>query len=105
MEFKGTKVEWVVDGEHITTGYDNISETICDINPNTEYPSVHERSTIESKANAKLIAHAPEMLKKHYEEIEILEDIFKNNPIGDVAFKLRMIIESKKDLLTRATTI
>lgn len=60
---------------------------------------------VENDYDAQLIAHAPEMLEKHYGEIGILEDILKNNPIGDVAFKLRMIIESKKDLLTRATTI
>lgn len=100
MEFKGTKGTWFVDGEHITTGYDNISETICDINPNTEYPCVHERSVVESKYNAKLISHAPEMLEK----LSLCKVMFskgKRLTTTDMA----IMVDEIKYLLTRATTI
>lgn len=98
--FKGTKGQWFVDGEHITTGYDSLSETICDINPNTEYPSVHERSVLESKYNAQLIAHAPEMLEK----LSLCKVMFskgKRLTTTDMA----IMVDEIKDILTRATTI
>ena len=99
MEFKGTKGKW----KGFVFGNEIIIESKDRIHILTMRTSVS--TATEKSANAQLIAHAPEMYEKHYEEIEILEDILKNNPTGNVAFKLRMIIESKKDLLTRATTI
>ena len=61
MTLKYTKGEWLIDGSQIVTGFEPTDETICDINPNTEYPTVYQRNEDESFANAKLIASAPDM--------------------------------------------
>jgi len=70
-----TKGKWIIDGTQIVSiyGEDSIfsNETICDFNPDTEYPSVHERNSSESFENAKIICKAPQM---HEAIKEILEE-------------------------------
>lgn len=63
MKTKHTQGEWVIDGWHISTGFNPNDETICDFNPNTEYPTVAERSFEEAKANQKIMVAAPELLE------------------------------------------
>jgi len=53
-----TKGNWTIDGSQIVSVEKEISnsnETICELNPDTEYPTVFERSQKEALKNAKLI--------------------------------------------------
>lgn len=78
-----TRKTWAIDGSHIVAVENNDfnnSETICDFAPATEYPTVNERSNLESLNNALLIIKAPKM----YEGIlEILHEIEKPGIINE----------------------
>lgn len=69
---KHTSGTWIIDGEHIVSTDRN--ETICDINPETEYPTVGERSNTESLGNAKLICEAPNMYAELKNSLLVLRD-------------------------------
>jgi hypothetical protein len=79
-----TKGKWIIDGTQIVSidGEDRIfsNETICDFNPDTEYPSVHERNSNESFENAKLICKAPQM----HEAIKEVLDLFDGNGVPNM---------------------
>jgi hypothetical protein len=73
-----TQGNWTIDGSQIVSVENEIknsNETICDFNPETEYPTVHERSVKESFENAKLICKAPQM----YEAIKEVLSLFDGN--------------------------
>ena len=65
----------------------------------------HKLTMKESHANGLLISKAPILLDKHINDIELLENILKENPIGDIAFKLRLLVEEKKQLIKEATEL
>lgn len=78
-----TKGNWTIDGSQIVSVENEIknsNETICDFNPETEYPTVHERSVKESFENAKLICKAPQM----YEAIKDVLSLFDGNGIANI---------------------
>ena len=65
MERKFTEGEWVVEGDLICLGFNPSDAVVCDINPYLdEYISVFEYSEQEARANAKLIASAPDLLNR-----------------------------------------
>ena len=76
---KHTIGTWIIDGDHIVST--DRDETICDINPETEYPTVNERSNSESLENTKLICEAPNMyaeLKSSLLVLRSVRDVFKS---------------------------
>ncbi|SEG75383.1 hypothetical protein [Sphingobacterium lactis] len=86
MKFKGTKGSWYRNTESriVSSVYSENKESLIHISG---------RNNEEAKANAQLIAHAPEML-------EMLDKIYNDRLWGnDYDF------DQLKDLLTRATTI
>lgn len=73
-----TQGKWIIDGVQIVSvknDIENLNETICDFYPETEYPTVHERSMSESFENAKLICKAPQM----YEAIKDVLSLYDGN--------------------------
>lgn len=90
IEKKYTDGEWLIDGQHITTGFDPKDETICDINPVTEYPTIYSRDRLEATANAQLISQAPrmaEMLIEQYKEaLEEFEFYTKINETDQIIY-------------------
>jgi len=84
MEFKGTKGKWEIKKySNVTNLWIKGDEPVCTINSSTDE---------EAKANAQLIAHAPEML-------EMLIDILEQENITQSAH------DEIKQLITKATTI
>ena len=78
-----TQGKWTIDGSQIVSVENEIknsNETICDFNPETEYPTVHERSVKESFENAKLICKAPQM----YEAIKEVLSLFDGNGTANI---------------------
>lgn len=78
-----TQGKWMIDGNHIVSvenGIENSNETICDFNPETEYPTVFERSIKEADENAKLICKAPQM----YEAIKEVLSLFDGNGTANI---------------------
>ena len=78
-----TQGNWTIDGSQIVSVENEIknsNETICDFNPETEYPTVHERSVKESFENAKLICKAPQM----YEAIKEVLSLFDGNGTANI---------------------
>ena len=63
MEKKFSKGDWVVDCDFITVMINGVDTVICDFDPENVYPTVDQHSTVESDANKKLIAAAPELLE------------------------------------------
>jgi len=88
MEFKGTKGKWYRNTKSriVSSVYSENKESLIHISG---------RNNEEAKANAQLIAHAPEML-------EMLRYIYKETNFQS-HFPTTSI--KVKDLLTRATTI
>lgn len=71
-----TKGQWLIDGSQIISVDGEISqtdETICELNPDTEYPTVFERSQKEAFENAKLIVNAPKMYEAIHEVLNLLD--------------------------------
>lgn len=89
-----TAGKWIIDGNHIVSieeeNTDSIVETICDFNPETEYPTVHERSVKESFENAKLICKAPQM----FEAIKEVLELFDGNGVPNIEFIKTRLTES-----------
>jgi len=90
-----TKGNWTIDGSQIVSvenhkEMDQSNETICDFNPETEYPTVHERSVKESFENAKLICKAPQM----YEAIKEVLDLFDGNGVPNIEWIKNRLTES-----------
>jgi len=84
MEFKGTKGKWEIKKySNVTNLWIKGDEPVCTINSSTDE---------EAKANAQLIAHAPEML-------EMLIDILEQENITQSAH------DEIQQLITKATTI
>ena len=78
-----TQGKWTIDGSQIVSVENEIknsNETICDFNPETEYPTVHERNVKESFENAKLICKAPQM----YEAIKEVLSLFDGNGTANI---------------------
>lgn len=72
-----TKGNWEIDGTQIVSVVDEmISEAICELNPETEYPTVFGRNSEEAMENAELIANAPTMYECIREVLELLDDKF-----------------------------
>jgi len=95
MEFKGTKGVWeFVENENVysveTLGIvDKPYWAICDTITKKE----------EDKANAQLIAHAPEMLEMLIEFVIMFDGVLNENTKSDELHK------KAKQLITKATTI
>ena len=89
-----TKGKWEIDGKHVVCvsviGCVEISETICDISPLTEYPTVRDRNILEANENAILICKAPQM----FEAI--------NKVLGVMACTGVPNLELEKDVLTES---
>jgi hypothetical protein len=78
-----TKGQWIIDGSQIVSVEKEISnsnETICELNPETEYPTVFERCQKEALKNAKLIVNAPKM----YEAIHEVLELFDGNGVPNI---------------------
>lgn len=92
--FKGTKGKWFLKEK--SDGCSTISgegwEDFCEINTVTDGSDFENKFYNISKANAQLIAHAPEML-------ELLNDL----AYGDIS--VSEAIEKSKQLIQKATTI
>lgn len=93
---KYTDTDWVIDGSHIisvnndTQEINGTNETICDFNPETEYPTVHERNANESLENAKLICKAPKM----HNAIEEVLELFDGNGVPNIEWIKNKLSES-----------
>lgn len=106
-EFKGTKGTWEVI-EHnwsdtsLTCGDKTIAKKsiYCDATEETQ-----EETEVEVSANFRLISCAPEMLAKHISDIRVLERILLDINKGELAFEIRMMVEEKRELIKKATTI
>lgn len=90
-----TKEKWVIDGDCITTGILPTDETICDINPNNEYPTVFKRNKDEARANMKLITAAPDMFNVLSEMTDYIIGVDSSNFVI-----LRIPIELSKSVGT-----
>ncbi len=64
MEKKFSQGDWVVDCDFITVMINGVDTVICDFDPENVYPTVDQHSTVESDANKKLIAAAPDLLTR-----------------------------------------
>lgn len=89
-----TKGKWEIDGKHVVCvsviGCVEISETICDISPLTEYQTVRDRNILEANENAILICKAPQMLEAIKEVLEILD----GNGVANMEWIKRRLTES-----------
>lgn len=100
--FKGTKGKWYVSGdEYLRIESKNEGEskvetypTIAVINTETNH---HERG----KANAVLIAHAPEMLEMLI-KLNAAIDVYNNNMSDSNLKAINIIQRDSHDLITRA---
>ena len=98
MKFKGTKEKW-------RSVYDKNTDEYAIYSKNGDFIAVTISATEEDEANALLISKSPEMYEEDVLTISELEDILKVLDRGDIAFKLRMIVERKKQLIKEATEI
>jgi|SRR6478735_1743546 len=100
MEFKGTKGEWVNDGKNVIVKKSSgLGKLICEC-ISKQFNSYHNTEE-ETRANAKLISCAPEMLemlKNSIKEINHLKETYKD--IGHCGKYLHQCNE----LIQKATT-
>jgi hypothetical protein len=85
--------QWTIDGSQIVSVekvVNQTNETICDFNPNTEYPTVYERNINESFENAKLICKAPKM----FEAIQEVLSLFDGNGIPNIEWIKNKLTDS-----------
>ncbi len=89
MEF--TKGKWEIKKySNVTNLWIKGDEPVCTINSSTDE---------EAKANAQLIAHAPEMLEMLIEFVIMFDGVLNENTKSDELHK------KAKQLITKATTI
>lgn len=88
MEKKFSQGDWVVDCDFITVMINGVDTVICDFDPENVYPTVDQHSTVESEANKKLIAAAPDLLAALESFVYDVENKQENDNIFEEAYHL-----------------
>jgi len=100
MEAKHTKGKWSIKNHSENNKWFNIQDKYKEVIARTFYgdsppPIIMQ----EAKANAQLIAHAPEMLEMLIEFVIMFDGVLNENTKSDELHK------KAKQLITKATTI
>ena len=87
-EFKGTKGEWEVEGDMIRSDVEIAGNVIC-VEPEYYIP----KSRVNWKANAKLIAAAPNLLQALQELYYLVSELPEEGSIIEALAKAKAAIE------------